>query len=75
MWVYCKVQEVLQNTGGKKGYSKNAVEIIEGLYGKKKYINYFVNTFNYKIIYNVFTSYMENISLRMKTMLENIKEK
>lgn len=75
MWVYCKVQEVLQNTGEKEGHSKNAAEIIEKLYGKKKYINYFVNIFNYKIIYNVLTSYMENISLRMKTMLESIKEK
>lgn len=36
MWVYCKVQEVLQNTGEKEGHSKNAAEIIEGLYGKKK---------------------------------------
>lgn len=35
MWVYCKVQEVLQNTGGKEGYSKIAAEIIEDFMRRK----------------------------------------
>lgn len=60
--------------GERKAIQKMLQKLLRTLC-EEKYINYFVNIFNYKIIYNIFTSYMENTSLRKKTMLENIKEK